>query len=439
MLDSVRSFNDDNEKKKSKFVPLRVAARIFDFLASSPCSSLTTNSEKSAAAPVPAVLSPVMAESAGLPAAAADDGMVEVAAMQKAVKQLHFGEREEIKVAAVAEIKKLAAGDPGRKRLLAALGVIPALVSMLVELQDDQHRQLIVETLIVLAHGSFKNKALIVEAGLLVKLQQLTNTEDLPRNQRLAPLLLSLSFLAKTQSPINPIRMLPFLIEISTATETTDETKLTCLATLYNLSTKLDNVRAIVSSGAVHILLKLIQNRKASQGALATLGNLMLSETGKRAIEEDSMVPEALMESMAWEDEPKCQELAAYLLMVLAHRSRTQRQKMTELGIVPLVLEVALLGSPIAQKRALKILQWFKDEGRARTGGHSGPQADQISLPSSSAGKQHIRECRRAVKKMVKQSLDRNMQVITRRAHASEDFSCFKSLAGSSSSKSLPY
>lgn len=278
-----------------------------------------------------------------------------------------------------------------------------------------------------------------MEAGLLVKLQQVTNTEDVPRNQRLAPLLLSLSFLAKTQSPINPIRMLPFLIKISTATETTDETKLTCLATLYNLSTKLDNVRAIVSSGAVHILLKLIQNRKASQGALATLGNLMLSETGKRAIEEDSMVPEALMESMAWEDEPKCQELAAYLLMVLAHRSRTQRQKMTELGIVPLVLEVALLGSPIAQKRALKILQWFKDEGRARTGGHSGPQADQISLPSSSAGKQHIRECRRAVKKMVKQSLDRNMQVITRRAHASEDFSCFKSLAGSSSSKSLPY
>lgn len=155
MLDSVRSFNDDNEKKKSKFVPLRVAARIFDFLAS-PCSSLTTNSEKSPAAPAPTVLSPVMAESAGLPAAEAEDGVVEVAAMQKAVKQLHFGEREEIKVAAVAEIKKLAAGDPGRKRLLATLGVIPPLVSMLVELQDDQHRQLVVETLIVLAHGSFK-------------------------------------------------------------------------------------------------------------------------------------------------------------------------------------------------------------------------------------------------------------------------------------------
>ncbi|RWV97970.1 hypothetical protein GW17_00039210 [Ensete ventricosum] len=381
-----------------------------------------------------------------MPAAAGEDGMVEVAAMQKAVKQLHFGEREEIKVAAVAEIKKLVADDPGRKRLLAALGVIPPLVSMLVELQDYH--------LIVLAHGSFnhiyfgdlsrtfacsRNKAFIVEAGLLVKLEQLTNTEDLPRNQRLAPLLLSISFLAKTQSPVNPIRMLPFLIEISTATETTDETRLTCLATLYNLSTKLDNIRAIVSSGAVHILLKLTQNRKASEGALATLGNLMLSETGKRAVEEDSMVPEALMESMAWEDEPKCQELAAYLLMVLAHRSRSQRQKMAELGIVPLVLEVALLGSPIAQKRALKILQWFKDEGRSRTGGHSGPQADQFSLPSSSAGKQQTRECRRAVKKMVKQSLDRNMQVITRRAHASEDFSCFKSLAASSSSKSLPY
>ncbi|RZS00444.1 hypothetical protein BHM03_00030165 [Ensete ventricosum] len=42
-------------------------------------------------------------------------------------------------------------------------------------------------------------------------------------------------------------------------------------------------------------------------------------------------------------------------------------------------------------------------------------------------------------KKMVKQYLDRNMHFLTRRAHASEDSSCFKSLAASSSYKSLPF
>ncbi|RZS15342.1 hypothetical protein BHM03_00047167, partial [Ensete ventricosum] len=42
-------------------------------------------------------------------------------------------------------------------------------------------------------------------------------------------------------------------------------------------------------------------------------------------------------------------------------------------------------------------------------------------------------------KKMIKPYLDRNMHFLTRRAHASEDSSYFKSLATSSSYKSLPY
>ncbi|CAL9116284.1 unnamed protein product [Musa textilis] len=360
------------------------------------------------------------------------DGVV---AMQRAVKQLHFGECEDVKVTAVAEIKRLAAGDPRRKRLLAALGVIPPLVSMLLQAQDDRRRQLVVETLVELAHGTFKNKALTVEAGLLLRLPQLMNTEDLPKNQHLTALLLSLSFLAKTTFPIDPSPMLPCLIRILDAAETSDEMKLTCVAALYNLSTKLDNVRAVVSGGAVHVLLKSSQKMpRVAEGALATLGNLMLCETGKKAVEEDAMVPEALMEIMAWEEEPKCQELAAYALMALAHRSKVQRKKMAELGIVPLLLEVALMGSPLARKRAIKMLQWFKEEGRARTGGHSGPPPGHLS-----DGRQQIREGKRAVNTMVKQSLDKNMQVIMRRARASEDFSCFKSLAATSSSKSLPY
>ncbi|WOK91375.1 hypothetical protein Cni_G00066 [Canna indica] len=460
MLDSADSIDDKRNKKKkksSKLVLHRFLARIFDFLVP-PCSSLTATTTSNSIeagvvgledeSPAPGVLSPVMEEEVVGRVAPAEqeppnDGAVEptAAAMtRKAVKQLHFGECEEVRLAAAAEIKKLAAGDPRRKRLVAALGVVPPLVSLLVELKDDRRRKLVVETLVELAHGTFKNKALIVEAGLLVKLPQLMSSEGLPKTQHLAPLLLSLSSLAKTQFPIDPNHMLPFVIQMLDSVETTDDMKRACVATLYNLSTKLDNIRAIVSGGAVHVLLKLSQNRKASEGALTTLGNLMLTETGKKAIDEDSIAPEALMEVMAWEDEPKCQELAAYILMVLAHRSKVQRQKMAELRIVPLLLEVALLGSPLAQKRALKILQCFKHEGSARIGGHSGPQTEQyLSLSSGSAGRQQLRECKRAVKNMVKQSLDKNLQAIIRRANGSEDFSCLKSLATTSSSKSLPY
>lgn len=279
-----------------------------------------------------------------------------------------------------------------------------------------------------------------MEAGLLVKLGQPTvNSSDLQKNQCLAPLLSSLSSLAKTKFPIDATQMLPFLIQILDSNQTTKQSKLACVAALYNLSTKLENIKAIVSSGAVRVLLKLSQNRGGAEGALSTLSNLMLSETGKRAIADDPFAVEALMEAMASEDEPKCQELAAYLLMVVAHRSKGQRRRMAELGIVQLALEVALLGSPLAQKRALKMLQWFKNEGRERILGHSGPQPEELlSSGDSSTCERQLRECKKAVRRMVKQSLDRNMEMITRRAHAPEDFSRWKTLAATSSSKSLP-
>ncbi|XP_074569142.1 uncharacterized protein LOC141825658 [Curcuma longa] len=372
---------------------------------------------------------------------AAEDAAAEARRMQAAVKQLHFGEGEEMKLSAVAEIKKVAAGDAQRKRRMAALGVIPPMVAMVVELKDEHRRRLVVETLEELAHGTFKNKALIVEAGFLVKLgQPMVNSSELQEKQCLAPLLSSLSSLAKTKFPIDATQMLPFLIQILDSNQTTKQSKLACVAALYNLSTKLENIKSIVSSGAVHVLLKSSQNRVGggggAEGALSTLSNLMLSETGKRAIADDPIAVEALMEAMAPEDEPKCQELAAYLLMVVAHRSKEQRRRMAELGIVQLALEVALLGSPLAQKRALKMLQWFKNEAIR---GHSGPQpVELMSSGDSSTCERQLRECKKAVRRMVKQSLDRNMEVITRRARAPEDFSRLKTLAATSSSKSLP-
>ncbi|KAG6471229.1 hypothetical protein ZIOFF_072337 [Zingiber officinale] len=385
----------------------------------------------------------VMEESGGL--IAEQVAAAAAARTRAAVKQLHFGEGEETKLAAVAEIKKVVAGDTQEKRRMAALGVIPPMVAMVAELKDEHRRRLVVETLEQLAHGTFKNKALIVEAGLLVKLGgPKVNSSELEKNQCLAPLLSSLSSLAKTEFPIDARQMLPFLIQILDSNETTKQSKLACVAALYNLSTKLENIKAIVSSGAVHELLKLSQNRViggggGAEGALSTLSNLMLSETGKRAIADDPIAVEALMETMAREDEPKCQELAAYLLMVVAHRSNEQRRRMAELGIVQLALEVALLGSPLAQKRALKMLQWFKNEGRERIRGHSGPQPEELLISGdSSTCERQLRECKKAVRRMVKQSLDRNMEVITRRAHAPEGFSRLKTLAATSSSKSLP-
>lgn len=277
----------------------------------------------------------------------------------------------------------------------------------------------------------------MVEAGILSKLPMEVDVLDGSAKQEFAELLLSISSLSNRQFPITSSRIVPFVASLLESSSII-ETKLLCLNTLYNLSSVLDNAGSLVSSGVTDILLKLCSSKDASEKALASLGNLVVTLSGRKAVEKSEIVPENLIEILSWEDKPKCQELSAYILMILAHQSSVQREKMAKAGIVGILLEVALLGSPLAQKRALKLLQWFKDERQRKMGPHSGPQqvVGRISMGSPVNNEDY--EGKRLMKKIVKQSLHKNMEKITRRAEGGTD-SRLKALIISSSSKSLPY
>ncbi|XP_011005480.1 PREDICTED: U-box domain-containing protein 7-like [Populus euphratica] len=361
-----------------------------------------------------------------------DDSVV----LQRSVKKLHFGSWEEKEVAAL-EIEKLAREDAKMRNLMAELGVILALVGMVASEVAGRQRMAI-NALIELANGNYKNKALMVEAGIFSKLPKSMDALEEPTRQKFAELILSLSSLANhTQFPLASSEVLPFLIGILESCSSY-ETKESCLSTLYNLSAVLDNAGPLLSNGAVQTLLRVISEKEFSEKALATLGHLVVTLMGKKAMENSSLVPESLIEIMTWEDKPKCQELSAYILMILAHQSSALRDKMLKSGIVPVLLEVALLGSPLAQKRALKLLQWFKDERQTRMGPHSGPQTARIAI-GSPVNNREAQEGKKLMKDLVKQSLHKNMELITRRANAtSGDSSKFKSLVISTSSKSLP-
>ena len=278
----------------------------------------------------------------------------------------------------------------------------------------------------------------MMEAGILSKLPKKIDIIDESTRSEFAELLLSLSSLANNQFPFASSEILPFLTRILESSSSSVETKELCLGTLYNLSTVLDSAGPLVSNGAVQTLLMLTSIKELSEKALATLGHLVVTLMGKKALENSPMVPQSLIETLTWEDKPKCQELSAYILMILAHQSSAQRQKMAKSGIVSVLLEVALLGSPLAQKRALKLLQWFKDERHAKMGPHSGPQTGRITM-GSPINQREAQVGKKMMKNLVKQSLHKNMEMITRRANASEDSSKLKTLVISTSSKSLPY
>ncbi|KAF5760823.1 putative armadillo-like helical protein [Helianthus annuus] len=357
--------------------------------------------------------------------------------LQRSVKRLHFGTREE-KAAAAREIKRLAGGeDLSRRKLMAELGVIPPLVAMVGSEYTISHRRVAVQALFELANGTCTNKALMVEAGILSKLSKNIGVDELAKHE-FAQLIMSLSSLVNAQFPIDSSKILPLVLHMLESDSSVD-TKMLCLGTLYNLSTVIDNVGSLAKDEVVHTLLKLTSMKVASEKALATLGNLVVTLMGKKALESSPMVPECLMEILTWDDKSRSQELSAYILMILAHQSSLQRTKMAEGGIMPILLKVALLGSPLAQKRALKLLQWFKDERQMKMGPHSGPQSRRLSF-NSPAKHGAADEGKRLMKNMVRQSLYKNMETITRRANGdSTSSSKLKLLVISSSSKSLPY
>ncbi|KAA8515133.1 hypothetical protein F0562_018312 [Nyssa sinensis] len=361
-----------------------------------------------------------------------EDGSV---VLQRSVKRLHFGSWEEKEVAARV-IKRLAREDLKMRKSLAELGVVPPLVAM-VGSDVFGRRRLAVQALIELANGTCTNKALMVEAGILSKLPNNVEVLDESTRHEFAQLLLSISSLANSQFPLTSSRFLLFVVGILESNSSI-ETKDLCLGTLYNLSTMLDNAESLVTKGIVQTVLRLSSVKETSEKALAALGNLVVTLMGKKALENNPMVPESLIEIMAWEEKPRCQELSAYILMILAHQSSAQREKMVNARIVPVLLEVALLSSPLAQKRALKLLQWFKNERQRKMGPHSGPQTGRMSI-GSPLNQREADEGKKMMKKMVKESLYKNMETITRRANAAGDSPKLKALLISSSSKSLPY
>lgn len=371
----------------------------------------------------------------GDPEDAEGDSEDDAVVLQKSVKRLHFGNWEE-KEKAAGDIERFAREDVKTRKLMAELGVIQMLVSM-VDSDGGCRRQAALKALIALANGTFTNKALMLDAGILSKLPNNIDVVEESTKGLFTELLLSLSLIANTRFSLASSEILPFVIGVLESGSRA-EIKELCLSTLYNLSSLLENAGPLVSNGAVHTLLSQSSIKEISEKALATLGHLVVTLMGKKAMEDSPMVPKSLIEALTWDDRPKCQELSAYILMILAHQSSSQREKMAKAGIVPVLLEVSLLGSPLAQKRAMKLLQWFKDERHERMGPHSGPQTGRILALGSPVSPREGQKGKKMMKSLVKQSLYKNMEMITRRANATGAESS-KSLVISTSSKSLPY
>ncbi|KAK3025425.1 hypothetical protein RJ639_040973 [Escallonia herrerae] len=364
-----------------------------------------------------------------------------------------------------SEVRRLAKENLAARTTLALLGAIPPLVGLL----DSEGVELQIAALyglLNLAIGNDANKAAIVKAGAVHKMLRLVESPNGCPDQAVAEAIvanfLGLSALDSNKPIIGASGAIPFLMKTLKDLGKTSSSleKLDSLRALYNLSILPTNVLPMLETELVPFLLSLVGDMKVSERILAVLSNVVSTAEGRKTLSSVRDAFLILVDVLNWTDSPGCQEKASYILMVMAHKSYGDRQAMIEAGIASSLLELTLLGSTLAQKRASRILECLRvDKGKQVSESYGGSLGATLSAPlcgssSSIADTNHqSKECldedesmmsdeKKAVKQLVQQSLQNNMRRIVKRANLPQDFvpsEHFKSFTSSSTSKSLPF
>ncbi|CAA0829369.1 ARM repeat superfamily protein [Striga hermonthica] len=364
-------------------------------------------------------------------------------------------------VEGAAEVRRLTKDDPEARATLALLGVIPPLVALL-DAQDPTFRTQIAAlyALLNLAIANDGNKAAIVKSGAVHKILKLIQTP--PHNPEVAEAavanFLGLSALDSNKPIIGSSGAIPFLVN-TLKDSPNPQAKQDALRAFCNLSISPTNTRPILDTDLIpHLLSELGCGGSAtSNRILSILANIVSVADGRRRI---ASVPDTfplLVDVLGWTDSPECQEKASYILMVMAHKSYADRQAIIEAGAVSALLELTLLGSVLAQKRASRMLELLRvDKGKQIVvgGGGGNVSAPLMSSPSPSTfdraeeeeeeeEEETMSHEKRAVRQLVQQSLHTNMKRMVERANLPHDFVPSEHLkaltSGSSTSKSLPF
>ncbi|GKV03170.1 hypothetical protein SLEP1_g15524 [Rubroshorea leprosula] len=379
------------------------------------------------------------------------------------VKELQV-EDEAMRRAAASKARLLAKEDSEARVTLAMLGAIPPLVGML-DFEDADSQIAALYALLNLGIGNDVNKAAIVKAGAVHKMLKLIESPNAPNpsvSEGIVANFLGLSALDSNKPIIGSSGAIPFLVKTLKifGNKNGSQAKQDALRALYNLSIFPANISLVLETDLVPYLLNTLGDMEVSERILLILSNVVSTPEGRKAI---SSVPDAfpiLVDVLNWTDSPGCQEKISYTLMVMAHKAYGDRQAMLEAGIVSSLLELTLLGSTLAQKRASRILEVLRvDKGKQVSENFCGNSSAAVSAPicgSSSSStnpngtskdcfveeEDMMSEEKKAVKQLVQQSLQNNMRRIVKRANLPQDFvpsEHFKSLTASSTSKSLPF
>ncbi|CAN6182293.1 unnamed protein product [Urochloa humidicola] len=369
-------------------------------------------------------------------------------------------------VEAAMAVRRKAKDDAAAREMLAMLGAIPPLVAMLDDGGEEEVTAAALYALLNLGIGNDTNKAAIVQAGAVHKMLRIAEGASGAVTEAVVANFLCLSALDANKPVIGASGAAPFLVSAfqGARSGSTEQARHDALRALLNLSIAPANAPHLLAAGLAPALVASVGGDPApatADRALAVFCNLVAAcPEGRRAVSRAPDAVPTLVDVLDWSDEPGCQEKAAYVLMVLAHRSYGDRAAMAEAGAASALLELTLVGTALAQKRASRILEILRaDKGKQVAGGDASGAVAAVSAPQERGcrrgeeageddGEADGDACmsveKRAVRQLVQQSLQSNMRRIVRRARLPQDLApasaeSLKALTASSTSKSLPF
>ncbi|KAM3353111.1 hypothetical protein ACQJBY_024348 [Aegilops geniculata] len=296
----------------------------------------------------------------------------------------------------VEQIRYLLKDDEEARIQMGSNGFAEALVQFLrysVEEGNEKAQEVGAMALFNLAVNNNRNKGLLLSAGIVELLEQMTS------NPRLAAaataLYLNLSCLTDAKSVIASTQAVPFLVDRLYNHDACDPKASSCkhdaLYTLYNLSTHQASIPSLLSAGIVDALHTLLTDSSVSEGigwtekALAVAISLAATQAGRKEI----MSTPGLVSTLAMlldTGEPTEQEQAVSCLLAMCAADDKCIAPVLQEGVVPSLVSISATGTGRGREKAQKLLKLFREQ-RQRDGGQPpASQQQQQQAPSSEAG-----------------------------------------------------
>ncbi|OMO59287.1 Armadillo [Corchorus capsularis] len=284
--------------------------------------------------------------------------------MEDLVVENLFSGNTQVQIQAATQLSKLSSKQRHR---LAERGIISPLVSML-QSQDFEAIQASLLALLGLAFGSERNKTRIVKAGIMPILLSLLQCQSEELVELTIAAMLILSSCTANKLAIASSGAIQLLVEIlnNNVTCLSLQARIDTIATLQNLSTCHQIIPSIASSGVIYSLLQLIhfsdKSTELTEKAMALLETIVSSS--EDSIHETAAIGGAIriIVEAVEEGSVQCKEHAVGILLNICQSCRDKyRGLILREGVMPGLLQLSVDGTWRAKSMARELLLLLRD------------------------------------------------------------------------------